>query len=436
MRVVPHNDRKVLPRRESEKPADSSRPSGSREDPSSGMTIVSICSEPWSAMWKRHQSMMYHLSLRPDIHRAVFLNPGAWLTGLLFGRGRARLGFGLEPVTWKTVGPHRVGEKLRVITPIHWIPFSRSFRPFARLDDLSVAGQIRRAIGTDDYAVMLSNIETETEPIVDHIARNASVVVFDWSDDFVEFYRDENKRAEVRRLCEKYIRRADLVLTVNERLAARARALNPNSHVLANATNFPVMDRLPPPAGPRRPPEWPKGRGPVVGYLGWINEQRMDLDILDALTRRLSDWSFVFVGPLMFRPENHRAREIFARPNVHYVPPVPYLELPAHLERFDVCILPFLINDHTNGNDPIKIYDYMAFGKSVVSTRTAGIERVERAVRIASDPETFVKMVEQAASPGDTEKSLRISIAAENAWPGRMEQFMRLVREKMPGAHS
>ncbi|HEY5594540.1 MAG TPA: glycosyltransferase, partial [Nitrospiria bacterium] len=344
---------------------------------SKGPAVICFGFHPWSEMWKRNQSMMYHLSLRPDVGRVVFVNPGVWLTDLLFGRGLAR--FELGSLTRDAIASRRIGEKLTVMTPLHWFPLSRSFPPFSRLDVAVVSGRIRRAVGSDDYVAVVNSVDGGMEPIIDRVLKDASAVVFDWSDDFAEFYRDAESRSEVERLCRKYIRRADLVLAVNEHLAARARPLNPSSHVLINATNFPVMDRLPGVTEPGRQPEWPKTRGPVVGYLGWINEQRMDLDILDALTRRLSDWTFVFVGPLMFRPENRRAKEIFERPNVRLVPPVPFSELPAHLERFDVCILPFLINDHTNGNDPIKIYDYMAFGKSVVSTRTAGIERVERA---------------------------------------------------------
>lgn len=373
--------------------------------------------------------MMYHLSLRSDVRRVVFVNSGVWLTSLLFGRGRTW--FGLDPLTWKAVASRRVGEKLRVITPIQWIPFSRSSRLCGRLNAAEISARMRRSIGTDDYVVVINNYDSEMEPIIDHIMKDASSVIFDWSDDFVEFYREADKRTEVQRLSEKYIREADLVLTVNEQLAVRARALNPNSHVLMNATNFPVIDRLPKAIGVSPLPEWPATRGPIVGYMGWINEQRMDLNILDALTRRLTDWSFVFIGPFKFLPGNNRVREIFARPNVHYIPPVPYLDLPAYLKRFDVCILPFLINDHTRGNDPIKIYDYFAFGKPVVSTRTAGIERVEQAVRIAADAGEFVRMVEEAAS-GDTQRNLRLSIAKENAWPVRVDTLMKLLQERMP----
>ncbi|MBI3812638.1 MAG: glycosyltransferase [Nitrospirae bacterium] len=391
------------------------------------MTVVGFGEEPWSVLWKRQQSMMYHLSLRPEIDRVIVMNAGVWFTSLLLGRGRSR--FGLVPLTWEAVATQRIGEKLRVVTPIHWIPFSRSSRIFSRLDVVEISARMRRSIGADNYVAVVGNIDSEMEPIINRIIKDASAVVFDWSDDFVEFFREAGKRAEVNRLCEKYIQRADLVLAVNESLAARALVLNPNSHVLTNATNFPVIDQLPQGTEPRRPLDWPKTQRPVVGYMGWINEQRIDLDILDALTQRLVDWLFVFIGPLMFRPENHRAREIFARPNVHCIPPVPYLELPVYLERFDVCILPFLINDHTKGNDPIKIYDYFAFGKPVVATRTAGIERVEKMIRIAADPDDFVRMVEQATKEDQAQRDSRKSIAAENGWPVRIEALIRLLQE-------
>jgi len=392
----------------------------------SGWTVVSFGQEPWGTLWKRNQSMMYHLSQRPEIRRMTVVNSGVWLTSLLFGRGRARQG--LYPLTWKTVVSRSYGPKLRVTTPIHWIPFSRSWGPLSRLDTDEVTARLRRMIGAERYVAVVNNIDSEMEPIIDRILLDAAVVIFDWSDDFVEYYRDESKRAEVRRLCEKYMRRADLVLSINERLAERAREFNTHSHVLMNATNFPVIDRLPGQDRQTQTLDWPKMRGPVVGYMGWFNENRIDLDIVDILTSRLADWSFVFIGPLMFRPGNQRIREILSRPNVHYFPPVPYLELPAYLQRFDVCILPFLLNDHTRGNDPIKIYDYLSFGKPVVSTRTAGIERVEGAVQIADSADEFVRMVQRAARLGEGQRDLRRSIADKNAWPVRVEALMEILR--------
>jgi glycosyltransferase involved in cell wall biosynthesis len=425
--AVRQNVQMIVPNKASVETVDPFSHSSEQSRRPSGLTVVTFGEAPWDEMWKRNQSMIYHLSLRPEIGRVIFVNPSVWLSSLLFGRDRAR--FGVGPLTWEAVATSRLGEKLRVMTPLHWIPFSRSVRPLSRMDASVISARIRRAIGPGNYLVLINSIEVRMEPIIDSICRHASGVIFDWSDDFVEYYREEDRRAEVRRLCEKYIRRADLVVAINERLAAWACVHNPNSHVLMNATNFPVIDQLPQGAGTRRSPDWPKTQGLVVGYMGWINEERIDLDIVDALTRKLADWSFVFVGYLNFFPDNDRAREIFSRPNVHYIPLVPYLELPAYLERFDVCILPFLINDHTKGNDPIKIYDYFSFGKPVVSTPTAGIERVKGAVLIATDPETFVRMVERAAAEGDAQRDLRLSIAAENTWPVRIEAFMRLLRE-------
>ncbi len=57
-----------------------------------------------------------------------------------------------------------------------------------------------------------------------------------------------------------------------------------------------------------------------------------------------------------------------ARPNVHILPPVPFRLYPACLSAFDVCILPNRVNAYTAGNDPIKIYDYLAGGTPIVAT--------------------------------------------------------------------
>ena len=64
-----------------------------------------------------------------------------------------------------------------------------------------------------------------------------------------------------------------------------------------------------------------------------------------------------------------------ALPNVHLYGPQPYADLPAWLERFDVCIIPFKINQVTEATDPVKFYEYLAQAKPVVTTRLPELER-------------------------------------------------------------
>jgi glycosyltransferase involved in cell wall biosynthesis len=58
---------------------------------------------------------------------------------------------------------------------------------------------------------------------------------------------------------------------------------------------------------------------------------------------------------------------------VRLIGPRPYEEMPALLAASDVCLLPFLENDITRHIVPIKVYEYLAAGRPVVSTPLPGM---------------------------------------------------------------
>ncbi|MEI0737573.1 glycosyltransferase [Paenibacillus sp. JTLBN-2024] len=74
-----------------------------------------------------------------------------------------------------------------------------------------------------------------------------------------------------------------------------------------------------------------------------------------------------------------------------------YHELPMHLHRFDAAIIPFLQNELTKATNPVKLYEYLAAGKPVVSTALPELETVAAGLTvIARTPEAFEQAVERS----------------------------------------
>ncbi len=99
----------------------------------------------------------------------------------------------------------------------------------------------------------------------------------------------------------------------------------------------------------------------VVGYYGAIAEW-MDLDLITYCADKNPDHLFLLVG------QKYPGIKIPTRPNIVRLDRISYESLPTLLSFIDVCIVPFLINEITMHTSPVKLFEYLAAGKAVVST--------------------------------------------------------------------
>src|SRR3954447_9720194 len=109
---------------------------------------------------------------------------------------------------------------------------------------------------------------------------------------------------------------------------------------------------------------------PRLGFYGVIDE-RFDAELLAQVAEMRPDWSFVMVGPVVKISEEDLPR----RPNIHYLGPKTYAELPGYLSGWDVALMPFAMNESTQFISPTKTPEYLAGGKPVVSTPVKDVVR-------------------------------------------------------------
>ena len=129
----------------------------------------------------------------------------------------------------------------------------------------------------------------------------------------------------------------------------------------------------------RRPADLPTG--PLVGYAGKLAE-RIDDDLVAEVAAALPDVSFAFVGPVSSR---RAVRNMRRQANVHLLGDRPYSRLPGYLQAFDIAWIPHRVGQGETGGDPIKLYEYWAAGKQVVSTRIDGSDQWVAQVRMVDD---------------------------------------------------
>jgi len=137
--------------------------------------------------------------------------------------------------------------------------------------------------------------------------------------------------------------------------------------------------------------------GPVLGYFGVIDE-RLDYPLIAALADAFAEGSVVMIGPFAKVDPGKLPR----RPNLHWLGQRAYDDLPAYVKAFDVCLMPFALNEATENINPTKTLEYMAAGKPIVSTAVADVVRNFAPIaQIAHSQEEFAALARSACSAPD-----------------------------------
>ena len=383
---------------------------------------------PWSPLWKRNQSLCDALARRPWAADGVFLNPASDWRGLWSAHGPYQTPLQARAARAAVV-PRRVAPRLRAWTAVDLVPFGR-FAAVRRINGALTDALRRRLAGPPPRLVILN------DPFADPAATDALAdlgahVIFDLSDDFVAYRHggDDAARERTRLQVERMVRRADLVLAVNGALAARYRALNAGTVEVPNACHY---ERFAPAALPTYPRAAAVRRlagryRAVIGYIGWMAPHRMDVPLVRDLAAAHPDWGLALAGPA----DPAVAEVLGPLPNVHFLGTVPHERLPAVVAGFDVCLLPHLVNAHTAGNDPLKLYEYLAAGKPVVATPVAGVERFGDLVATGATAGQVAEAVAAALDEPPERRAERVTrrqaFAALNSWSARAEQVERLL---------
>ena len=222
--------------------------------------------------------------------------------------------------------------------------------------------------------------------------------------------------AERIRACDTELtRRADHVFVAPPALVAAKQAVNPATSfsphgvdvdlfALAQAAATPV------PAAAAALP------GPVIGYFGLIAAWT-DVGLIEWLAQQRPQWSFLLVG--------HASVDVSALQrlrNVTLVGPQPYETLPGWAKAFDVAIIPYRMNQQVRNANPLKLREYLATGKPVVSVPTPEVDRFSAVLSVAEKREDFLAAIDAALiNEAPTSAGERMAAVREMSWEHRAQ---------------
>lgn len=225
---------------------------------------------------------------------------------------------------------------------------------------------------------------------IEHLPHD--LLVYDVMDPFAAF-RTSDPRVAARE--DKVLKAAHIVFTGGRSLHTQVEGRHPNVHCFPSGIDFPHFARAAE-EGPL-PAELEKIPGPRLGYFGAVDE-RIDWNLIRDVCRERRNWSIVFIGPLVLID-----RIPIDEPNFHWLGARRYDVLPNYLRGFDVCLIPWLVNDLTRFMSPTKTPEYLAAGRPVVSTPIPDVMADYRdEARIAADTPSYIQACTTALLAGHT----------------------------------
>ena len=386
-----------------------------------GKSIICFGGEDW---WYHHPHSKNHLMRRfaRAGNKVIFVNS---------------ISMGLASMKNKDLLP-RVARKLKsyaklaratpegitVVSPAA-LPFfgSRASRAANRHLLSAQIGTLARSRGLKNPILWIA-IPTAVEMIG---RMNESLVVYQVSDKYDANTMDHaTDPATIRKLHERALDSADIILYSGRKLLAEATRAQERSYLLEQAVDFEHWSRV--------------GSGelevaaevaciprPRIGYFGAIEPWLVDQELIKRASVERPSWRWVFIG------NRSRGLEIENLPNVHFLPPVKYDELPRYAAGFDVCVLPWETERaFTSYGSAIKVREYLATGKPVVIAPLPEYEPMADVLRIARSRDDFLRLVEDALHEEGEEKArARQSSVMSGTWDARAGWVSDLIEEAL-----
>jgi len=256
--------------------------------------------------------------------------------------------------------------------------------------------------------------------VLDQVARAG--LVYQFSDAYTELSGGPHCLAGTMEA--RIARQADLILCASKRLVERARRLYGHGQYMEHGVDFELFDsavRKPCLPGPLR-----KSRRPMVGFFGNMDGNTVDRSLLEQVIRTRPQYQFVFVGPMA-----DEFRSLRRHPNVIAIPRQPYRTVAHYGAAFDVCLMPWLHNHWIEHCNPIKLKEYLALGKPVVSTPFPELQRCGDLCYRASGADDFAWSIDRALQEDDERRqAARQAWAARHTWDGRFAKVLHLCAER------
>ena len=235
---------------------------------------------------------------------------------------------------------------------------------------------------------------------------------------------------EIKNKEEIMIKSVDMVIVVSKNLYNSKHLYNKHTYIVPNAVDYRSYLKASKSAAPLPKDIAPLHR-PIIGYSGLISK-RLNLKMIKEIAETNPEWSIALIGTVDDTGCVNQLVDLKKTKNVNFLGEKNIDELPFYVSAFDVCIIPYEINDETKNLNPLKLYDFMATGKPIVTTNIPAAQKYRKFIYIVNSSKNISKFINKALNEkNNRKKEERIKVASMNTWDHRVETLSKLIEMKI-----
>ena len=223
----------------------------------------------------------------------------------------------------------------------------------------------------------------------------------------------------MRRLEAETLQNCDLLIATSSQLLDSRGVSVKKARLLTHGVDFEHFARVSHLSPPDELARLPK---PIIGFFGLFDD-RIDGAVLKNISKGFASGSVVILGTI-----DRDIKPFAPFKNIHFIGRVSYQELPSWVSGFDVCVLPYKVDESTISINPLKLREYIATRKPVISTPLPEAVRLSEYVKITSSddfPGAVRKVLEE---PFSTNPDLETFLQSES-WEKKAEEFWQVITE-------
>lgn len=240
---------------------------------------------------------------------------------------------------------------------------------------------------------------------------NESAMVYYCGDDFSGLAGVDHHTVALRE--QELLAKADLIMASSELLARRSAASR--TRLLTHGVDYSLFSTPTP-----RAADMPDDGRNIAGFYGSISEW-LDLDLLQKTIAQLPDWHFLFIGKAVIDISC-----LTRFKNVTFLGARPHQQLPAYSQHWTAALLPFIDNAQIRACNPLKLSEYLAAGRPIISTSFPAVQAFHKSglVQIADNSTAMLEALrasEHVATLPAFTPVLRDKVS-KHSWKARAEQ--------------
>ena len=377
----------------------------------------------WDVLWQLHQQLT--TSLIKDNNRVLFVeNTGVRNikisdTSRLLKKIKSRLN--------SFAGIVEIDKKFSLLIPIIF-PFPYS-KLFTNLNYLLLRYKIRKWMRITNFKdpTIITFLPTPLmHKIIDSF--NSSLKIYYCANHMA---KGSDESQPLRKWEDLMFKKVNSVFSISSKITERALPFNSNvsffppgvdfnkfNKKISNNINLEYFENI---------------NGPIVGYIGAITKV-LDKELIANIANRLKNVNFIFIGPVL---TNINALKKIN--NIHFLGQKDHDVLPAYIKKFDIGIIPYIVNDFTNSVYCCKLNEYLSMGLPVISTDINEVvlfNKKYKIIEIAKNKNIFIDKInfflnKQTNELRDELIDKRINVAKENSWENRFKKINLKIQEDL-----